>query len=765
MAKGVPMGILKYTRRILVLIGISMISILIFLASFAVKWDQEASDAFSSGLWQLPSSVYARSLEVFAGGSIGRAQIVEELQRLGYTSSSSLSKAGQFQTKDSTLEVITRAFTHWEGVEPSQRVVMSFKGEVLEEMKTLGGEIVDIVRLEPPVIGHIYPSRKELRQLVKISEVPELLVKGLVAVEDQDFLSHRGVDPKGIARAMWLNLKAGRIVQGGSTLTQQLVKNLFLSSEQSLVRKFREVVMALLIERRFSKQEILEAYLNEVFFGQTSAGAIHGFGLASIHYFGAELNKISLPQMALLIGIVNGPSYYDPIRHPDRAKGRRDIVLQMMASQGVITPSELNSALVAPLDAQVARPKGSVRHPAFLELVQQQLLSDYSPSDLKSAGLRIFSTLDPRIQEISETSLRKFLKDYKEIEGAVVALSPQTGDILALVGGKDSQFAGFNRAVSAKRSIGSLIKPFITLAALNEGKTLATVLNDDPITVPLSGGKSWTPTNYDGESHGQVPLLRALSKSYNQAFVRLGMELGLEKVANLLGKLSNSEISKDNPSLLLGAVELSPLQVARAFQVIAGGGFAIQPRAVLAVLDSKGAPLHRFEQEMKELLDRDKALLTQFAMTATMHMGTGAAAYGVLPSGLEVAGKTGTTNDYRDSWFAGFSQDVLAVTWVGRDDNGKTPFSGATGALKVWAQIMKDANSKSIAFGRFSKWEVKPISMMTGQLTDPECPDAIHIPLNEDMNLETASECVEPLADPLVLSFHEHQRANPLIGK
>jgi penicillin-binding protein 1B len=226
MAKGVPMGILKYTRRILVLIGISMISILIFLASFAVKWDQEASDAFSSGLWQLPSSVYARSLEVFAGGSIGRAQIVEELQRLGYTSSSSLSKAGQFQASDSNLEVITREFTHWEGVEPSQRVVMSFKGEVLEEMKTLGGEIVDIVRLEPPVIGHIYPSRKELRQLVKISEVPELLVKGLVAVEDQDFLSHRGVDPKGIARAMWLNLKAGRIVQGGSTLTLQLVKNL-----------------------------------------------------------------------------------------------------------------------------------------------------------------------------------------------------------------------------------------------------------------------------------------------------------------------------------------------------------------------------------------------------------------------------------------------------------------------------------------------------------------------------------------------------------
>ncbi|MEI8027791.1 MAG: penicillin-binding protein 1B [Pseudomonadota bacterium] len=757
------MSISKYTRRVLAITLIASLTAAALLISLAGKWDQEAKEAFSSGLWQLPSSIYARSLEVFSGSPVGQSQIIDELQRLGYKQDSNPSRAGQYAIKDSTIEVFTREFTHWEGVEPSQKAVIIFKDGSIEDIKNPSGENIDIIRLEPPLIGHIYPSRKELRQLVKIGEVPELLVKGLVAVEDRNFYSHHGVDPKGIARAMWLNLKAGKITQGASTLTQQLVKNLFLSPEQSYVRKFREIVMAFLIERRFSKQEILESYLNEVFFGQTSAGAIHGFGLASIHYFGTELNKITTPQMALLIAIVNGPSYYDPIRHPDRAKGRRNMVLQLMEAQGVITSAEMQSAMAAPLDAQVERRQANLTHPAFLELVQQQLMENYSASDLKSAGLRIFSTLDPRSQELAENSVRRFLKDYKEIEGAFVALSPQTGDVLALVGGKDSQFAGFNRALAAKRPIGSLIKPFITLAALQEGKNLATLLSDDPINIPLSSGKTWNPTNYDGESHGQVPLILALAKSYNQAFVRLGMEIGVAKVAKIVSSFSNSEIPSDNPSLLLGAIELSPLQVAQAFQVIAGGGFSIQPKSVLAVLDSNGTPLKRFEQDMKQLLDKDKALLTQYAMSAVMHMGTGATA--ALPSGFETSGKTGTTNDYRDSWFAGFSQDLLAVAWIGRDDNAKTHLTGATGALKVWTNFMKDSNSKGLVFHNFPKMEVKSISMTTGKPTDPACPDAIQIPLNTEINLDTSPECVSPITDPLITNFHEYQRTHPMIGK
>ena len=765
-AKGIFMSLAKYIKQIIGILVILIISVLIIFFSFALKWDKEATDAFSSGLWQLPSSVYARSLELFSGCPVGRVQLMDEMQRLGYTQDASLSRAGLYSTKDSTIEMVTREFAHWEGVEPSQRLSISFKDGLIEEIKNSSGEIVDIVRLEPPLIGHIYPSRKELRQLVKITEVPELLVKGLVAIEDRDFFTHHGVDPKGIARAMWLNVKAGRIVQGGSTLTQQLVKNLFLSSEQSLVRKFREVIMALLIERHFSKQEILEAYLNEVFFGQTSAGAIHGFGLASMHYFGAELNKITLPQMALLIAVINGPSYYDPHRHPERAKARRNIVLELMKNQGVITKSEFEKALATPLDAHAERRRSSGSNSAFLELVQQQLMNDYSSDDLKSAGLRIFSTLDPRFQETAEKSLKKFLSEYREIEGALVALSPQTGEILALLGGKDSQFAGFNRAVAAKRPIGSLIKPFITLAAIANGKNLASVLSDDPISVPLSGGKTWTPTNYDGESHGQVPLIRALAKSYNQAFVRLGMEIGLEKVATLLSSLSNTKISPDNPSLLLGAIELSPLQVAQAYQAIAGGGFSIQPKAVLAVLDSKGAPLHRFEQEMKQLIEGEAAQLTQYAMNAVMHMGTGAIAYPALSSGFETAGKTGTTNDYRDSWFAGFSQDLLAVTWIGRDDNAKTPFTGATGALKVWTNFMRDTNSKGISFQSYSnKMDVQYISMITGQPTDSSCLDAIQIPFASDFSLESAKECASPVTDPLILGYHEHQKLTPLKGK
>jgi penicillin-binding protein 1B len=759
------MGIAKHAKRIIAILIIAIISLAIILVSFALKWDKEASDAFSSGLWQLPSSVYARSLEVFAGSQVGRGQLVEELQRLGYAKNDNPTRPGQYSISDAKIELVTREFTHWEGVEPSQKLSIIFKDGLIEEIKNPAGEAIDIIRLEPPIIGHIYPSRKELRQLVKIGEVPELLVKGLIAIEDREFFSHHGVDPKGIARAMWLNLKAGRIVQGGSTLTQQLVKNLFLSSEQSYVRKFREVVMAILIERRFTKEEILEAYLNEVFFGQTAAGAIHGFGLASMHYFGAEVKNITLPQIALLIAVINGPSYYDPHRHPERAKTRRNIVLGMMKDQDLITQSELDLAISTPLEAQAERRKSNGTNPAFLDLVQQQLMNDYSSEDLKSAGLRIFSTLDPRYQDLAESSLRKFLRDYNEIEGAFVAISPQTGEILALLGGKDSQFAGFNRAVSAKRPIGSLIKPFITLAAIIEGKNLATVLSDDPISVPLSKGKTWTPTNYDGESHGQVPLIMALAKSYNQAFVRLGMEIGVEKVARLLSLLSNTKISEDNPSLLLGAIELSPLQVARAYQAIAGGGFSVAPKAVLAVLDSKGAPLHRFEQEMKQLIDQDAVNITQYAMNAVMHMGTGVGARAVLPAGLDTAGKTGTTNDYRDSWFAGFSQDLLAVAWIGRDDNAKTPFSGSTGALKVWTNFMKDTNSKGISFNSFAKMDVKYISMSKGQPTDSNCLDAIQIPFVSEVSLEPLTDCASPVVDPLVAGFHEHQKTNILKGK
>lgn len=732
---------------------LAMISALIL----AIRWDHEVRDAFAAGLWQIPSTVYARSLEIYPGAQIDRPQLVDEFQRIGYQANCPASSPGQFCETAQNVEVWTREFRHWEGIEGSAKVTVRHQDQVIDEIISDKGESIDILRIEPPVIGHIYPSRKELRQLVALKEVPTVLAQTLVAVEDREFYHHLGIDPKGIVRAMWHNLRAGRIVQGGSTLTQQLVKNLFLTSEQSLVRKFREAIMALLIEWHYSKEQILEAYLNEVFLGQSRAGAIHGFGLASLYYFGIEIGKLELHQMATLIALVNGPSHYDPLRHPDRALARRNLVLKIMDENQIANSSDIAQAIKSPLVVRQEKKKGSRFHPAFLDLVQQQLNNDYSQQDLQSTGLKIFSTLDPRIQDNAEISLRNFLKPHKEIEGAVVATAPQTGEVLAMVGGKNPEYAGFNRAILAKRPIGSLIKPFITLTALESGLTLAKNLRDEPIEILLPNKTKWAPKNYDGVSHGQVPLLRALAKSYNQAFVQLGLELGTVRVAKTLSNILDQEIPKDNPSLLLGAIDLTPLEVTKAYQTLASGGFSLRPKAVLAVIDGHGEPLKRFEQEMQEVVEPKQVHLAQFAMTAVMHMGTGASAYQQIPSHIELAGKTGTTNDSRDSWFAGFSQDILAVVWIGRDDNAKTPFTGATGALRVWSSFMHASKPQPLQLDSFLESPMKPVSMTTGALTSASCEDAIMIPLPENADIGENLVCPNADLDPLIKSFHNYQ--------
>jgi penicillin-binding protein 1B len=524
------------------------------------------------------------------------------------------------------------------------------------------------------------------------------LIQALIAVEDRHFYSHLGVSPRGIARAMWTNLRAGQVVQGGSTLTQQLVKNYFLTSERSLGRKLMEAPMAMLLELHYSKQEILEAYLNEVYLGQAGSRAIHGFGLASRYYFGRPLESLSVEQLALLAGLVKGPSYYDPRRHPERAKQRRDLVLNLLQQQQLLSRQQLAQATASALGVV---PKSSLTKgafPAYLDLVKRQLRKDYRPDDLSSEGLQIFTSLDPIVQKQAETSLAQVVDQLQKrhgeklvkLQGAVVVGHSQTGEVVALVGDRQPRYQGFNRALDAVRPIGSLVKPAVYLSALEQPQryTLISPIDDEPIEIQNPDGSAWVPRNYDRQTHGRVPLHRALSHSYNLAAAQLGMEQGMPKIVETLERLGVKREVKPYPSTLLGSLSLSPFEVAQIYQTIAANGFDTPLRAIRSVLTAQGQLLSRYPFELQQQFDPAPVHLLQYALQETAREGTAKSLYRRFPASLNLAGKTGTTNDQRDSWFAGFSDDFLAVVWLGHDNNQPTPLTGSSGALPVWSELM-----------------------------------------------------------------------------
>ena len=481
---------------------------------------------------------------------------------------------------------------------------MGFEGGRLVSLSD-GTRPIALARLDPAEIAQIYPAHREDRILVSLEEVPPLLVGGLLAVEDRDFFSHHGISPRGIARAMLANLRAGAAVQGGSTLTQQLAKNFFLTPKRSLSRKFNEALLALLLEARYEKPDILEAYLNEVFLGQRGRRAIHGFGLAAWYYYRRPLKELRIEELALLIGLVKGPSYYNPYRHPERARGRRNTVLDLMVKQAVIKRAEGERARARPLG--VSPPSGSSRssYPAFVDLVRRQLRRDYDAESLRSEGLRIFTTFDPMVQASAEAALSEEVArleavsgagDSAPLQGALAVTATGTGEVLALVGSRNPSDFGFNRALDAVRPIGSLAKPAVYLAALAhpDRYTLASRVSDAPVRVADEAGGDWVPRNYDGRSHGRVPLYEALAKSYNQATVRVGMDVGVDEVARYLHRLGVRRRLGAYPAMMLGAFDLSPVEVAQMYHTLASGGFRVPLRAIREVTDARGRKLSRY---------------------------------------------------------------------------------------------------------------------------------------------------------------------------
>ncbi|HWN38655.1 MAG TPA: transglycosylase domain-containing protein, partial [Gammaproteobacteria bacterium] len=609
----------------------------------------QATSEFEGRRWDIPAQVYAAPLELYTGRALSADDLVAELKRLGYREDPRLIGPGRYRVGLGRLEIATRGFSIAGDVESEQLVAITFVGGRIAALRDSSGGRAAIVRLNPLLIGSLFPSHGEDRLIIAPDEIPPLLTDTLKAVEDRRFDSHFGVDPIAVMRAMFVNVTSGEIREGASTLTQQLVRSYFLTNTRSGFaawwRKIREACMAVALELRYGKSEILHAYVNEVYLGQDGARAIHGFGLASQFYFGKPLGELELHELALLVAEVRGPTYYDPRRHADRALERRNFVLQRMSDEGLASNTDVQKA-AEQKPGLVGNERRSRTQSAFLALVRRQLSADYARDDLERKGLVVMSTLDPAVQAAAERALDQGIealgKGAEKFEGAVVVTSPHTGEVRALVGGRDASYEGFNRALDARRPIGSLIKPPVYLTALESGRySLASVIDDAPIVVELDKRRTWTPSNFDDQAHGLVPLVRALAESYNMATVRLGLDVGLEPIAATLQRLGLEQKPTLYPSMLLGALALTPIEVAQIYNTLANGGFRVPLRAVRSVVAEDGELLQRYELEITQAADAGAVYALNQALVQVMERGTGRTVRAALPGDIVVAGKTG----------------------------------------------------------------------------------------------------------------------------
>ncbi len=724
--------------------------LLLAFALWVLYLDVSVRHKFDGRKWAMPARVYAQPLELYQGKQITYADLEAELSALRYRPVERLSEAGQWRRQGSEVEIATRAFDMGGRTEPERLVRLQLHDRQLTSMQIVRGKPASLLALEPALIGGIYPQRQEDRELIRLQDVPPLLGEALIAVEDRAFVQHYGVSPRAIARAAWVNFQSGRVVQGGSTLTQQLVKNFFLDDSRRLSRKLTEAMMSLLLEWHYSKAEILETYMNEVYLGQSGPRQIHGFGLAAKHYFDKPLQDLELPQIALLVGLVKGASYYNPWRNPERALERRNLVLNVMHEQQLIDSQSLRRAERTPLEVVPLQQRRLHDHPAFIDLVKRQLRQDYSDEALSSEGLRVFTTLSLSAQAQAERALterlaeleNRFAVDKDSLQGAVIITAVGSGEVEAVVGDRNPKFAGFNRALDASRPIGSLVKPAVFLTALKQDQPyhLASLISDSAVAVAGPDDSVWRPQNFDRQSHGDVLLIDALIHSYNQATARLGMMIGLDKVATTLRELGVKQPIEEVPAMLLGALELTPADVSGMYHAFANDGVVMPLRAIRSVEDAHGERLNRYPLTLDEPLEPAAVEQLQYAMQAVMEEGTGQTAYRRLPKSLALAGKTGTTNDQRDSWFAGFSGRHLAVVWLGRDDNGATPLTGGTGALQVWTDIVSRLPTESLDIYPSPEIEYLWVDGDNGSLSSENCRGARLMPFTTHKRpLETAA--------------------------
>ncbi len=688
----------------------------ILAARTAIRLDRVVRARFEGPLFQVPSRVFAAPTILSPGLDLGRLDLRGAFQRLGYRAETSAdigAPGGVFWEKRRVVAYL-RAFDHPTRAEPARRIEIRLAGAQIESIHDLdaGGRELAAVLLEPETVGSYFGPHREQREPVRLGEVPRHLLDAVVAVEDQRFESHAGIDPWRVLGAAWANLTAGEVRQGGSTLTQQLVKNFFLTPDRTFARKVQEAAMALIVEARYDKPAIFEAYLNEIYLGQRGPTAIHGVGEASLFFFGKPVRSLSLEDAALLAGLIRSPGEYSPFTHLDAAHERRDLVLRLMREQGRISEAEYVAAREHPI-ALASRTSEPRETRYFLDALRSQLPEVYDEATLQAEGLRIYSTLDLRLQEMATRALREGLEKLEKdvpalrtkdpnagrLQGCLVALRPQTGEVLALVGGRDYAESQFDRCLQARRSAGSAFKPFVYVAGLEARNgapviTLASVLDDTPFSLRTPSG-TWAPVNFDHKFHGRVSVRTALEKSLNVATVRLAQEVGTEQIVDVAQRLGVESPLEKVPALALGAADVTPLELARAYATLASGGERFETRYFEDLTDASGAPLARSKSRGEQVLDPNTSFLAVSLLEGVIDHGTARA---VRTAGITgpIAGKTGTSNDSKDAWFVGFTPDLVAAVWVGFDDPRDMKLPAARLAVPIWLRFLKDATGGAV---------------------------------------------------------------------
>jgi penicillin-binding protein 1B len=669
------------------------ITLIFVLGFYGVYLDSKVKDKFEGQRWNIPVQVYGKIEKFSVGDEVTFAELMRYLDLTGYHQKKKTVSPGDFSLSNNKLIIYRKAFDFGDGNSIAQRFTIHISNNHIRSISD-EEESLENLLLEPLLIDRLVPSNKEDRIIVALESIPEQLIDTLLLVEDRNFYFHYGISPLGITRALISNIQAGRTVQGGSTLTQQLVKNMFLTREKTLWRKVNEAVMSVILELRYSKDQLLEAYINEVYLGQNYANGIYGFGLAAKFYFGQPIQSLSIEQTATLIGLVKGPSYYDPWRRPENSKKRRDLVLRLMYQNELISQKSFQKAVESPLSVRKSRRLVQKKFPAYLQLVKKELAEKLSEFD-QQAGIRIFTGFSIVAQRNAEQSIQDKITDLEKLNKAqplqvsMIVTDIYSGEVRALVGDKKTGYAGFNRALHAKRPIGSLIKPAIYLAALERYQqyNFATILKDEPIVLLSESGQEWRPKNYNGKFEGKVSLLDGLVRSLNVPTVNLGMQLGLDNVANIFHVLGYPNDIVTRPSMLLGSLNLSPFEVNQLFLPIANQGYKNTSHAINHIVSAQGETLWQFKLQEEQLFSSQGIYLLDHALSQVTKRGTAKSLTWRL-NGVELAGKTGTTNEQRDSWFVGYDNQNLVTTWLGRDDNKATELTGSSGALVLFAQFM-----------------------------------------------------------------------------
>jgi len=730
-------------RTVFKVISISVVVVIALIAALALYVYKQSVGKFEIRRLSLPTRIFTDFTPLHGGVVLGPDDLAEKLNRLGYRQVSALSQAGDYVPGSSQIDIYTRTFTHPTGQYPSQPVRVAFKsGSIASVVSLKGAAPIDNAALEPELLTSILSDQLENRRPVTLDQVPKSLQDAVVATEDVRFWHHPGVDPIGLFRALFRNVRAGGVTEGGSTLTQQLVKNYYLTGERTYKRKVTEAFMAVILDAKYSKREILEAYLNDIYLGRNRSISILGVGEAARFYFGKPVSEISLPEAALLAGMIRGPNNYSPFTHPDMAMQRRSTVLGLMLNQKKITRAEYDAAMATPLPPKPFRQRSGLSSiPYYVDRVLQEMAHDYGIKDVKGRGLQIYTAIDLNAQDTAARTIEAGLSSLEKgssrlrrpgqpLQGAIINVDVPTGEIRALIGGRNYDLNQFNRALNSKRQIGSLVKPFVYATAFepslsNQNITPATLVSDTRFVLKRKFSADWSPRNYEDVYHQTVTVAEALEQSLNSASVRIGLACGLDPIsrtAHTLGVVS--DIDTKNPAMLLGAVDLAPIEMADAYSTIARLGSRVPLHAVKFVTDDKGRKVSAGDEinPVQVFPARDTYMLVT-VMKGVVDRGTA----GVTRSmgfRLVAAGKTGTTNDKRDAWFIGFTPKALTLTWLGFDDNAPTGLSGGTGAVPIWTRFMQAtmAGQPNVDFAPPEGVVMAQIDETSGGLAVPNCP-------------------------------------------